>query len=111
MSLECLVARCLLDAGEQIRERLSVDLQRRSHLRGLGRRDEQRPVQPLVEEAIAVAIPSQHLHPRRALADEDVQRPATRVLAQQFARYQRQPVERPPHVLRLGADQDPRRRR
>ena len=59
-------------AGQQLSQRLRVDRDRCALVPAL-RKFEQRAVQSLVEQTVAVAIPPQHLHAHRPLPDEHVQ--------------------------------------
>ena len=75
----CFLAR---HSREQLSQRRLVDADgSRPHRLARGH-PEQRSVQSLAQEAEAIAVPPEHLHPHRPLPHEDVQRSALRILAQ-----------------------------
>jgi hypothetical protein len=104
-------SRCARHTTEQLRQGFAVDVNR-SRSRRRRRQSEDGAVQPLVENAHAVALEPKNLQSRRPTVREDKEYPAfLRILPHPLARRLRHPVEPIPHVHRFRAKEDPNSRR
>lgn len=101
------VTRSLCDAAYELSQQARVQ---RHHgtLRGarVGQ-DEARAMKALVEEAVAVVVEPQQLHPVAALAGEHEQSSALGVQRQPLSNSERETIKGAAHVLAHGAYEDP----
>src|SRR5579863_5212281 len=89
--------RSLFDTAKQRGEHAWVDRNDRSVAgSGLGQLEE-RAMETLVEDAVAVGVEPQHLHSVAPFAGEDEERSALRVQDETLLHDERQGVERPAH--------------
>src|SRR5262245_45411057 len=70
-----------VDSSEHGGERGAIDTYRRSTVRSIGKLEDG-AMQPLVQQAVAVAVPPQHLEARGPFADEDEERARLRIFAE-----------------------------
>jgi hypothetical protein len=103
------IARSLWDAADDHRERTRVDRDERPVRRRRIRQLEERAVQPLVEDAVAVVIEPENLQAIAALAREDEERATLGIEREALAYDQRESVKRAAHILSLRAHEDAHR--